>query len=188
MKLYLIRHAESEANAAPDLDNPTYYYDARITQRGREQASKLSHKIKDISFDMYFCSPLTRTMETFSLVFPNIKPILDPLIREHLYHSCDVGRQPKILKKEFKQYNFSNLSDYWWNNNIPINEKLINKESHNDIHVRLRKFIFSLKNINCENVVIVSHGTYLSQITEYMLDNCELFICNFDDIYNKLII
>ena len=31
MKLYLIRHAESEANAASDLDNPTYYYDARIT-------------------------------------------------------------------------------------------------------------------------------------------------------------
>ena len=25
MKLYLIRHAESEANAASDLDNPTYY-------------------------------------------------------------------------------------------------------------------------------------------------------------------
>ena len=38
-------------------------------------------------------------METFSLVFPNNKPILEPLIREHLYHSCDVGRQPKILKK-----------------------------------------------------------------------------------------
>ena len=122
MKLYLIRHAESEANAAADLDNPTYYYDARITKRGKEQALKLSQKIKDLSFDKFFCSPLTRTMETFSLVFPNKKPILEPLIREHLYHSCDVGRQPQILKKEFQDYNFSNLSDYWWNNNIPINE------------------------------------------------------------------
>ena len=28
MKICLIRHAESEANAASDLDNPTYYYDA----------------------------------------------------------------------------------------------------------------------------------------------------------------
>ena len=124
---------------------------------------------------------------TFSLVFPNNKPILDPLIREHLFHSCDVGRQPKILKKEFKEYDFSNLSNYWWNNNVPINEKLIKKESHYDIHIRLRKFIISLKKIKSENVVIVSHGTYLSQITEYMLENCELFICNFDDIYNKFI-
>ena len=27
-KIYLIRHAEAEANAAVDLDNPTYYYDS----------------------------------------------------------------------------------------------------------------------------------------------------------------
>ena len=187
MKLYLIRHAESEANAAADLDNPTYYYDARITQKGKEQAAKLSKKIKNLSFDKYFCSPLTRTMETFSLIFPDKKPILDPLIREHLYHSCDVGRQPKLLKKEFNNYDFSNLSDYWWNNNIPINEKLIKQENHDDIKIRLKKFILSLKNIKSERVVIVSHGTYLGQITEYMLDNCELFICNYDDIYNKFI-
>ena len=39
-KVYLIRHAESEANAAMDLDNPTYYYDAKITEKGKEQAIK----------------------------------------------------------------------------------------------------------------------------------------------------
>jgi hypothetical protein len=27
-KVYLIRHAQSEANIASDLDNPKYYYDA----------------------------------------------------------------------------------------------------------------------------------------------------------------
>ena len=187
MKLHLIRHAESEANAANDLDNPTYYYDARITRRGKEQAKNLYHKIKDVAFDKYFCSPLTRTLETFSLVFPNSKPILDSLIREHLYHSCDVGRQPKILKKEFKNYDFSNLPDFWWNNNIPINEKLIVQESHDEIRVRLRKFILSIKDLKADNIVIVSHGTYLSQITEYMLDNCELFVCDYQDIYNKIV-
>jgi len=187
MKLYLIRHAESEANAAADLDNPTYYYDARITKRGKEQAKNLFSRIKNVTFDKYFCSPLTRTLETFSIVFPNNKPILNPLIREHLYHSCDVGRQPKILKKEFKNYDFSKLSDYWWNNNIPINEKLIVQESHDDIRNRLRDFIISIKNLDVNNIVIVSHGTYLSQITEYMLDNCELFICDYQDVYRKIV-
>ncbi len=144
MKLHLIRHAESEANAASDLDNPTYYYDAKITLRGKEQAKKLHDKIKHIKFDKYFCSPLTRTLETFSIIFPNISPIIDPLLREHLYHSCDVGRQPKILKKEFAHYNFNNLRDFWWNNNISINDKTIKKENHNDIKKRLISF---LKNI-----------------------------------------
>ena len=55
MKLYLIRHAESEANAASDLDNPTYYYDARITQRGVEQAKKLNNRIKNLISHVRIC-------------------------------------------------------------------------------------------------------------------------------------
>ena len=34
-KIYLIRHAQSEANIAADLDNPTYYYDSPITKVGK---------------------------------------------------------------------------------------------------------------------------------------------------------
>ncbi len=45
-KIYLIRHAESEANAAMDLDNPTYYYDAKLTQKGEGQAIKVRESLK----------------------------------------------------------------------------------------------------------------------------------------------
>ena len=185
MRLYLIRHAESVANAASDVDNPTYYYDSKITKKGIQQAKKLKERIKNISFDKYFCSPLTRTLETFSIVFPSQKPSIDPLIREHLYHSCDVGRQPKYLKREFNNYDFNNLNDYWWNNNIPINTKKIVKETHNDIKVRLKSFILSIKDINLNKIVIVSHGTFLSQITDYMLDNCEIYDCEYSFVYKK---
>ena len=175
-RIYLIRHAESEANAAADLDNPTYYYDARITKKGKEQALKTSINLKNIIFDNYICSPLTRTMETFSLIFPDKKPILQPFIREHLFHSCDVGRQPDTLKKEFPQFDFSNLNKYWWNNNIPINEKKIVKENFNDIKIRLDKFKKWLDDNDSTTIALVSHGTFLSQITGYMLENCEHFI------------
>ena len=37
-KVYLIRHAQSEANAAIDLDNPTFYY----FLKGKEEGKKLS--------------------------------------------------------------------------------------------------------------------------------------------------
>jgi len=175
-KIYLIRHAESEANAAVDLDNPTYYYDARITKKGEEQALKTRTKLNNIKFDTYICSPLTRTLQTFSLIFPNKIPMIEPLIREHLFHSCDVGRQPETLKKEFKLFNFSNLNKYWWNNDIPINEKKIVKENHNDIKKRLDKFKLWLNDNESKTIALVSHGTFLSQITGYMLENCEHFI------------
>ena len=175
-KIYLIRHAESEANAAVDLDNPTYYYDARITKRGESQALKAKNVLENIHFDTYICSPLTRTLQTFSIIFPDNKPIIDPLIREHLFHSCDVGRQPSSLKKDFTSFDFSNLNDFWWNNNKLINEKKIVKENFNDIKNRLDKFKLWLNKSNSNTIALVSHGTFLSQITGYMLENCEHYV------------
>jgi len=175
-KIYLIRHAESEANAAVDLDNPTYYYDARITKRGESQALKAKNVLENIHFDTYICSPLTRTLQTFSIIFPDNKPIIEPLIREHLFHSCDVGRQPSSLKKDFTSFDFSNLNDFWWNNNKPINEKKIVKENFNDIKNRLDKFKLWLNKSNSNTIALVSHGTFLSKITGYMLENCEHYV------------
>ena len=175
-KIYLIRHAESEANAAVDLDNPTYYYDARITKRGERQALKAKNVLENIHFDTYICSPLTRTLQTFSIIFPDNKPIIEPLIREHLFHSCDVGRQPSSLIKDFTSFDFSNLNDFWWNNNKPINEKKIVKENFNDIKNRLDKFKLWLNKSNSNTIALVSHGTFLSQITGYMLENCEHYV------------
>ena len=178
-KIYLIRHAESEANAAVDLDNPTYYYDARITKRGEGQALKAKNVLENIHFDTYICSPLTRTLQTFSIIFPDNKPIIEPLIREHLFHSCDVGRQPSSLKKDFTSFDFSNLNDFWWNNNKPINEKKIVKENFNDIKNRLDKFKLWLNKSNSNTIALVSHGTFLSQITGYMLENCEHYVLEY---------
>ena len=175
-KIYLIRHAESEANAAVDLDNPTYYYDARITKRGEDQALKAKNVLENIHFDTFICSPLTRTLQTFSIIFPDKKPIIEPLIREHLFHSSDVGRQPSSLKKDFTSFDFSNLNDFWWNNNRPINEKKIVKENFNDIKNRLDKFKLWLNKSNSNTIALVSHGTFLSQITGYMLENCEHYV------------
>ena len=175
-KIYVIRHAESEANAAVDLDNPTYYYDAKITKRGEDQALKARSVLENVHFDTFICSPLTRTLQTFSIIFPDNKPIIEPLIREHLFHSCDVGRQPSSLKKDFTSFDFSNLNDFWWNNNKPINEKKIVKENFNDIKNRLDKFKLWLNKSNSNTIALVSHGTFLSQITGYMLENCEHYV------------
>ena len=184
-KIYLIRHAESEANAAIDLDNPTFYYDAKITKKGNDQALNAKEKLKDINFDTFICSPLTRALETFSIIFPNEEPIVQPLIREQLFHSCDIGSQPSFLQKKFPSFNFSNLKDnwwlneypknYWWNNNIDIEKKIV-KESFNDIKIRLKKFKYWLDTNEFSSIAIVSHGTFLSQITGYMLENCEHYI------------
>ena len=182
-EIYLIRHAQSEANVALDLDNPTFYYDAKITSVGKNQALDAKLKLKDINFDLMLCSPFTRTLQTFSLIFPDQinNAIILPLIREHLDHSCDVGRQPVILQKEFPHFNFNNLKEFWWNNDIPINEKAINREALEDLDKRVLNFKNWIDNRPEKKIAVVSHGTFISRITNYFLDNCEIKLWHSDN-------
>jgi broad specificity phosphatase PhoE len=177
-EIYLIRHAQSEANAALDLDNPTFYYDARITSVGKEQALSVQKKLKNIDFDLMLCSPLTRTLQTFSLIFPTPinNTIILPLIREHLDHSCDVGRQPSILQKEFSHLNFDDVNKFWWNNDKYIHEKKINYESIEDLDKRVMRFKKWIQKRSENKIALVSHGTFISRIIHFFLDNCEFEI------------
>ena len=177
-EIYLIRHAQSEANAALDLDDPTFYYDARLTPLGKEQTLITKKKLKSIDFDLMICSPLTRTLQTFSLIFPNSisNTILLPFVREHLDHSCDVGRQPSVLQKEFPQFKFDNIKKFWWNNDSPIDEKTINWESFDDLDKRVNKFKSWINTRPEKKIALVSHGTFISRIINYHLNNCEFKI------------
>ena len=177
-KIYLIRHAQSEANAASDLDISKFYYDARLTVLGKKQALKTQKKLENINFDLMLCSPLTRTLQTFSIIFP--KPIANTkilsFVREHLDHSCDVGRQPSVLQKEYPNFDFKELKKFWWNNNIPIDENVINYESIDDLDKRVNQFKIWIANRPEKNIALVSHGTFISRIINTFLDNCEFRI------------
>ena len=174
-EIYLIRHAQSMANAALDLDNPTFYYDARITSFGKQQALNTKEKLKNINFDLMICSPLTRTLQTFSLIFPN--PIKNTLIlsfvREHLDASSDVGRQPDVLQKEFPNFNFKKLNKFWWNNDKVIDEKKIRRESIQELDKRILEFKNWIKSRPEKKIALVSHGTFISRIIHIFLNNCE---------------
>ena len=46
----------------------------------------------------------------------------------------------------------------------------------NDIKIRLDKFKSWLDTDNSSTIAVVSHGTFLSQVTGYLMENCEHFI------------
>ena len=174
-KVYLIRHGQTEANAANNYSDNSLYFDTILTALGKKQAIYAKEKLKNINFDLTICSPLTRTLQTFSIIFPKYRSqtIVLPLIREHLDHSSDVGRQPEILSKEFPKFNFSNLNKYWWNNDIPIDANVVNLETIKDLDLRVSKFISWIKNREEQTIAVVCHGTYISRIINIFLNNCE---------------
>ena len=177
-EVYLIRHGQSEANVALDLDNPNFYYDSKLTSLGKKQAQNAQKKLENINFDLMLCSPLTRALQTFSLIFPNLvqDAVILPFTREHCLCSSEVGRQPSILQKEFPDFYFDKLKKFWWNNDIPINEKKIIFESMEDLDKRVLIFKNWIKKRQEKRIAVVSHGTFISRIIDYLLDNCEFEI------------
>jgi broad specificity phosphatase PhoE len=59
--LYLVRHGESEANAAHIFAGQT---DSPLTAKGREQAATVARALRSIAFDRIVTSTLSRTKDT----------------------------------------------------------------------------------------------------------------------------
>jgi len=58
---YLVRHGESEANAARRFAGQT---DSPLTQRGRQQADAIADELASVKFDRIVSSDLSRTRDT----------------------------------------------------------------------------------------------------------------------------
>ena len=65
-KLYLIRHGETQANKTGVLMGST---DTPLNDQGRQQAMMLRDRTTALEVDSIFASPLSRAVETASIVF-----------------------------------------------------------------------------------------------------------------------
>jgi alpha-ribazole phosphatase len=65
MKLYFVRHGQTDTNANNASDTST---DEPLNQLGIQQAKQLAEKLKDIKFDTIISSPLKRAFQTAELL------------------------------------------------------------------------------------------------------------------------
>lgn len=68
MKLYLLRHGQTESNAAKRIQGWTA---TPLTEKGKKQAERLRNVLRDVRFDRIFSSDLYRTRQTGDIVFPD---------------------------------------------------------------------------------------------------------------------
>ena len=63
--LYIIRHGKTDWNELHKLQGRT---DIPLNESGRKMARDAGQRYKEINFDICFCSPLVRAMETAELL------------------------------------------------------------------------------------------------------------------------
>ena len=175
MSIYLIRHAQSEFNAAfmPDAHDPLIF-DAPLSPLGKEQAVETRTHIKALGITNLIVSPMTRTLQTAALIFFFFYPVsINALIREQLIHSCDVGRAPNSLAKDYPHLDFSHLHECWWHDGEK-NHLGYSVEPRELLEQRADQFIDFLIANRTHSTAIISHGNFIHATTGIKPQNCEI--------------
>lgn len=147
MKLILVRHGESEANANHILQGQT---EGKLTEKGIEQAKKVGKELKEkYKIDMVFCSPLKRTVETLKNILTEY-PIEGPVFMCKLLEERDFG--------EYSEMETQLIDWEEMDKDNKINEEL-GVESLAELRKRTNLFLEDLK-LEDENstILVVSHS------------------------------
>jgi len=170
--IYLIRHGQSAFNAAYTGSGDPMIWDARLTAKGISQAIRAADDVAALNFELVITSPLTRALETTEHLFSGSRPVaVVPGIREWQGHSCDVGRAPALLQKEFPDLDFSHLEEVWWHQAEP-NDVGVPVEPHDIFKARVEATISDIADIDARSIGVVCHGYVIEALTGEHPDNC----------------
>ncbi len=181
MSIYFIRHAESEFNAIFSPGDPDpIIFDAPLSPLGQQQAVDARQHFDNLNIKSLIVSPLTRTLQTATLIFENAHPVtINAGIREQLSYSGDVGSSPDKLAKDYPHLDFSHLEECWWYDG-ERNELGYAIEPHSSLQGRADLFSEFLMTSKTAATAIVTHGNFIHATTGIQPENCE--IIKFDPV------
>ncbi|MFN4089445.1 MAG: histidine phosphatase family protein [Alphaproteobacteria bacterium] len=115
--MILIRHGESLFNLHygatrrdPGIEDPG------LTDRGKEQALAVARALAEEDIAELVVSPYRRTLETAAIIAAElgIPATIEPLIRERMGFSCDIGTMRSQLALLWPGHRFDHLEERWW--------------------------------------------------------------------------
>lgn len=150
MKLYLVRHAESERNLGKQHD--------KLSETGVEQAKRLGLFLKGKHIDFVYCSKLARAIETLNHILPNLKK-LNVTYTENI-NEQDLGVYKQRPIKEYN-YHLAELKDQGVD--LLMYKPDGGGENLLETEKRAQEFLDYLnKNHKSkDHILIVSHGNFL---------------------------
>ena len=161
MNLYLIRHGE------PAIPEGHVQNDFPLSEKGHSQASALSERMRMVSIDHLFSSPLIRARQTADWVN---RPRDLPIRLEEAFQEMNLGEMAGMSRQEiFKRY-----GDYLNSRPTPLMEYgYVHGESpaqfHNRVTQAFEKHIWTPFSKSQANVALVAHGGVICVILLHFL-------------------
>jgi len=169
MRLFLIRHGESETNAHWDQVVESAQLNSHLTALGRDQVEKLTAWMakKVPAVDAVYTSSLKRTIETAAPLVDHyqVDPVIDDRIREGGYSYRSGEPIEDDLLPIHKLVNFH--ADPF----APFAAQPQGVESYSDLRTRVGNFLSQLveEHLN-HTVVVVMHGWVLNAFLDHIFN------------------
>lgn len=166
MTILLVRHGESTGNKLNVYQGITADYD--LTENGIRQAKRIAQfcRKENTIPEIILYSPLLRAKRTAEIVYDLLEINKSKLIEVESLKEVDLGiiegMDKKIAKQKFyKQFNELKSSNYDFS--------LMGGESKEEVNKRARYVINYCESLKEKTVMLVTHGSFIRDITEIML-------------------
>ncbi|ALB62047.1 Alpha-ribazole-5'-phosphate phosphatase [Cronobacter condimenti 1330] len=161
MKLWLVRHGQTEANVAGVYSG---HAETVLTPLGITQARAVGDMLREVAFDKVICSGLGRAQHTARLILEGRREHIDTDLRlnEMFFGDWEMRHHRDLLKEDPHAY-AAWCAD--WQNAVPTNG-----ESFTAFAERVDSFLETLNTVQeAENLLIVSHQGVLSLLIARLL-------------------
>lgn len=163
-------------------------YDTRLTARGQSEAARAAARVARLKQrpELLVVSPLTRALQTATIAFGDQPPCpvhVEPLWRERLYLSSDVGRHPEQLQQEYPHLSLDHLPAVWWHTHTPDDPLAIHPEPEDVFSQRMQQLQQWIAARPERCIAVVSHWGVLQALTGQDFENCELQTLRLSELF-----
>lgn len=166
MKIYIVRHGETDANKNSVLQGSSNW---PLNDDGIRLAKITGEKMKGIKFDVCFSSPLDRSIQTAKLILQasNNKA---PIITDDRLKEINMGEwegksfNPKKLEVNIIKILLFQKNAFWIG-------RFKGGETAKEVCIRTQDFLTELSSKNYENVLVSTHGCATRAMLNMLYEN-----------------
>ena len=156
-RIYLVRHGETIWNKTHRFQG---FSDVKLTEKGIEQAKKLSNSLSNIKFDIAFSSDLSRSFDTCRYILNNNQEIF----REKDLKEVNFGEWEGLTRAGIDSEELQQFFNY------PLDFAAPDGESFFDVQKRAFNCFTNIVEKNeGKNILIVSHGGVIRTLIAELL-------------------
>ena len=151
--IYVVRHGQTDWNKRKVMQGQT---DIPLNEEGKRQALALGKKLQTIKFDITYCSPLKRAVETFqNLSVKSDRIVFDDRLKERNYGEFE--NRPK---------NSFDYNEFW---SYTLNKKYAKAEACKEFFKRIFNFLEEIKDdYKDKDILIVTHAGVMKVFKCYL--------------------